>query len=176
MTDTRFRGHQLPGLCEAYKTVWIIIEGFDYQPDNQGKLRIFGMPPKYWPYWQDVEQYKLTLEQRAGIFIQQTNDRYVTARWLAALYRWWTEKAADAHRSHLALHTQRAPAGSIRPPSFLRKVAKELPGVGWDRSLAIAQAFPSVRDMVNADEAQWTQIPGIGKKLASNIVKAVNGQ
>ena len=54
-------------------------------------------------------------------------------------------------------------------PSLLRRVAKELPGIGWERSLLVESHWKSIRDMVNATPEEWTQIDGIGKGISKRI-------
>jgi len=57
----------------------------------------------------------------------------------------------------------------LKPPSLVRRVAKELPGIGWERSLLVEETFDSVRTMVNAPLEQWLEIEGIGKGIATKV-------
>jgi excinuclease UvrABC nuclease subunit len=52
-------------------------------------------------------------------------------------------------------------------------VAAELPGIGWERAGAIALAFPTLRRIVAATEAEWLEVDGIGKKLAKQLVEVM---
>jgi DNA integrity scanning protein DisA with diadenylate cyclase activity len=54
-------------------------------------------------------------------------------------------------------------------PSLVRRVAKELPDIGWERSFTIEQRWPTVREMVNAPADDWVKLEGIGKGIASKI-------
>ncbi len=56
---------------------------------------------------------------------------------------------------------------------MLRRVAKELPGIGWERSLAVEKHFVSVLAMMLAKSPEWEKVDGIGKTLAQKIVKAI---
>jgi len=58
----------------------------------------------------------------------------------------------------------------------IAKVAKELPAIGWERGVAAAHVFPSIRAMINATEREWQEVPGVGKVIAKSIVRTVNGQ
>ena len=58
--------------------------------------------------------------------------------------------------------------------SIARKVASILPGVGVDRSSAVAEAMPTVESMVLAEVEEWEQIPGIGRITAGLVMKALH--
>ena len=47
--------------------------------------------------------------------------------------------------------------------------------VGWSRSGVVAEHFPTVCDMVNADWKEWASLEGIGKKTAQKVVKSLGG-
>jgi excinuclease UvrABC nuclease subunit len=51
-----------------------------------------------------------------------------------------------------------------------------LPGVGVERSGAVAAHFPSVKAMVDARAEEWMMVPGIGKTLAARITTALGGE
>lgn len=53
-------------------------------------------------------------------------------------------------------------------PTLLRRVAKELPGIGWDRSQAVEDKFGSVLKMTEASVEDWESILGIGPTTAMN--------
>ena len=57
----------------------------------------------------------------------------------------------------------------LQQPSLMRRVAKELPGIGWERSLVVEAKWDSVRDMVNAPVEEWLELDGIGKGIASRV-------
>jgi ERCC4-type nuclease len=55
-------------------------------------------------------------------------------------------------------------------------MAAQLTGIGWEKSGAISHKFGSVREMANAEEKDWVEIPGVGKKLSRRIVAALKGE
>jgi ERCC4-type nuclease len=180
MTSGRLSGHQLPGLLASYEWVWVLVEGV-VRPEPQtgvlqeahgGGWRDVQQGPRSFMY-RDVEHYLHSLVVRGGVHVAWTAGRHETARWLAALDSWWL-KSWDEHKGHLAIHRK---AGTrpreLVPPSLLRRVAAELPGIGWERSARVAGHFTSVREMVEASEEQWQQIDGVGKKLAASIRRAL---
>lgn len=57
-------------------------------------------------------------------------------------------------------------------PNTLWRMAAQLPGVDR-RAQAVAGHFRTVRDMANATEKEWEEVPGIGKKTAEAAVRAI---
>jgi ERCC4-type nuclease len=96
-----------------------------------------------------------------------------SSRFILALYRWWQKEWTD-HTSHLARNKTPKEITLVRP-SLVRRIASELPGIGWGKSQAVDEHFLSVEDMILASEKKWASIPGIGKKLSQNIVKCLKG-
>jgi excinuclease UvrABC nuclease subunit len=48
-----------------------------------------------------------------------------------------------------------------------------LPGIGIEKSAAVAAHFETVRALIEASPEQWQEIPGIGKTLAKKITEAL---
>jgi ERCC4-type nuclease len=121
-----------------------------------------------------LEGWLLTLELRGGIHVHRTRSIEDSAAWLAALYHWWTGKAWSQHRGHLALGTQ--PDTSLfNRPSLARRVAAELPGIGYEKSQDVEKKFPTVAAMVAGSEESWRTIPGIGPTLAARAYRSLRG-
>lgn len=191
----RLAAHQLPGLLAGYDDVWLVVEGrwraradglLEVDANGRGHWFQLSHGRQRWMY-RDVVGYLNTMAMLGGVRLIRTESRDETARWLAALHGWWTSKELD---QHTALHTfvdmkqrvmTRADERSmtpalLRPPSFARRVYAQFPGIGWERSQDIERAFPSVAAAVLATEKGWMQVPGVGKTIAAQIVKAVRGQ
>lgn len=179
LSSGRFTGHQLPGLLAGYDRVWLLTEGIwrasesgvlevlqggAWRPAAAGTSRIMA---------RDLDKQLLTLTIRGGVLHHHCATRTDTVRWLSALYHWWVDKDLDEHKSHLAFHQVDLDRALLEIPSLTRKVAKELPGVGWEKSRAVESHFGSVHRMVTADRSEWTQVPGIGKTLAARITTAL---
>lgn len=181
ITDGRLSGHQLPGLLRQYQQVWLIVEG-EWRAGPDGVL-----VTRHHGHWEpvrlgsrrymhrDVMKFLITLEMKAGVHVQQTPDRATTARNVAALHSWWCIDEWDEHRAHLALDTARDTAMLVRP-SLVRRVAAELPGIGYQKSGAVSAKFKTVRDLANAPESDWREIDGVGKTLSKRIVGAISGE
>jgi len=176
LVSGRLTGHQIPGMVQQYHQVWLVVEGM-VKPDREtGELQQFrgsGWRPielgrRRFTY-HDFSAFLATLETKAGVHVRQTEGRWETACLLASLYRWW-QKDWESHRGHLAFEPVLRDTALLSQPSLLRRLAKELPGVGWTKSAEVEAHFKTVDRMTSATEADWVQIKGIGKTLAGKIV------
>ena len=176
--DGRFAGHQLPGLLNLYNYSYLIVEG-QYRAGPGGILQQLvhgrwmdaGFGQRKYSY-REVESYLTTMELKGGLYIRRTLDQQDTAWSIRALYDWWTKKDWGDHRAHLAFDiVTEVRTAMLVKPGVVRRIAKELPGVGWEKSQAIAAEFKTVIEMVEAEEKRWASIPGIGKVMAKRIRK-----
>ena len=177
----RFSGHQLRGLLNGFNEVYLIVEGF-FKGDSQGVLvtyeagewRSLGLGPNCY-MMRDIWLWLNTEAIGAGIHWNKTANPRETASFVSTLYRWWTFKEYEGHRSHLQPNTgQVASLGNF---SLVRRVASQLSGIGWEkRSRAIESAFDSIEEMVHATESDWQSIEGIGKKLSQSIMAELKGE
>jgi ERCC4-type nuclease len=124
--------------------------------------------------YRELDNYLTTLELKAGMRWRRTTNKVETAQAVVDLYRWWTHKDWEQHRSHLAFNTSRDFAAFRKPP-LVARMAKELELVGWDRAHKVAQAFDTPAAMALADVKEWQAVDGIGKKMATKIVAALRG-
>ncbi len=170
----RFSGHQLPGLLNTYKTVYLIVEGLmQCSPTNEQLCTRWGSD------WIPVEGikgsavigYLNTIAVMGGVIIWHTGSPRETTAYLMALHDWWTKKDLDKHRSHLQIR-YKVPT-FIPQMSLVRRIAAELPGIGHDKSGKVEEKFGSVRRMINAEEKEWMEIEGVGKTIAKNIKEAI---
>lgn len=180
--DGRFVGHQLPNMLDCYDQNWLLVEGIWRESDTSGLLEV----PRgsSWTTMRHgangglmagaLEAYLLTLSIKLGLNVKLTGGRRQTVNWLYHLNRWWTEKEYEDHRAYLAFDNSSALA-LVSTPSLVRRVAKELPGVGWHRSGAVASHFGSVVELALAEPREWESISGIGKETARRVFKAING-
>lgn len=183
MQTGRLAGVQLRGLLSCYDIVYLVVEGV-YRPGQDGRLQV----PRGNKTWKGVRlgrrQYMMrdldcflnTLALTTGVQIRQTSTKRHTALLTYNLYNWFQK---EEHTSHLAMHKNRfIDDGSdgilFAKPSLLRRVAAELTGVGWKRSLDVSKHFHSIEEMVMAEEKEWLEIPGIGKTLAPRIVEEIH--
>jgi ERCC4-type nuclease len=177
MTDGRFAGHQLPGLRRDYQHVWLIVEGAFRGNRRTGVLEI----PHGRGNWVDVHRAGRTVMFReliswlttmtvvGGVHVHRTHTRMETSQVIWGLYTWW-DKEFTSHNALHVFNTSGAPS-LYGKPGLIRRLAKELEGIGWGRSGAVAKHFDSVLELVTASEKEWQKIEGIGKTTAKKVVR-----
>jgi ERCC4-type nuclease len=166
----RLQGHQLPGLRGAYDYIWLIVEG-EWRQGKMGQLlhgrrKVHGQMTGG-----ELEKQLLTLEMLGGVHVRHVNHRRDTVRVIGSLYRWFTDRDLDAHRSHLVIYH----ATPLLPISQFRQTISTLPGVGIKTSLVIERKFITLKRAVNASLDEWCSIDGIGPKTALHIREVLNG-
>ena len=172
----RFTGHQLLGLCQDFDRRYLILEG-DYHHDHRGRAVVFrgkGRPQPLRGVTTAVafEQEILNIQTRGGIWVRHTTTRRDTLRVIEAIYRYWTDRDLDSHKSHLAIYAPDIDKGLLSPRTLLRQIAAQLPGIGFERSRAVERHFKTVQEMACAKQEEWLKIEGIGHKTARKIVQA----
>lgn len=115
---------------------------------------------------------------RAGIQHKHFTRIEDCAQWIGVCYRSWS-KPWDEHKLFRTFDKsteirQRAVPGIDADTKLKMSIAKELPGIGYERALEAARHFDTARDMLNAEVGDWLKVPGIGKTLAKAIVAAVS--
>lgn len=112
------------------------------------------------------------METLGGLRVRRTVTEAETVRTVQSLYHWWQR---DDHKS---LHTFNTAydAAAIDRPGLLRRIAAQLPMIGWQRSAVVAKHFGTVSAMVSASVADWMNIDGIGKGIAVKVQKALHGE
>lgn len=181
VTTGRLSGHQLPGLLSSYYKVYLMVEGVWRGNRNTDALEV--KRNKGWRELErgrrrfrasDVWMYLTTLEVMTGVETRITYDMAHTCQIIEYLSKWWG-KEWESHKGHLQMHKGGPPTALVRPgkPSLIRRMAAELPLIGWGRSLEVEKRFGSVEEMVMAGEEDWMEIEGIGKTTARQVVKAI---
>lgn len=194
LNSARLQGLQLPRMLDTYDRNWLIVEG-DWQHDEHGRVTMFkskgrrrpvhGAPPAV-----ELEKRLLTLEIRGGFRIRHCATRRDTVRFVVALYRTWTDKDLDEHKSHLAMHEGPDFDRKLRiPMSDFRQAIARLDGIGyvtsqyieqkcWDTKLNRGSWDRLMRLTIdNIAEIQTRDEKGnarrIGQKRAERIVEAL---
>lgn len=181
MATGRFAGHQLPGMQAVFKVRYLVVEGI-WRANPQTGLLEYPRGKKWLPVdlggrqfmARELEGFLTTQEIMGGMHLRITGTPKQTAQLLVNLHHWWTDKKWEQHHSHLAFDLSDGPETALlRKPGLLRRMAKELPGIGWGRSRAVEDYFDSVADMVNAEESEWLEIAGVAKGIAPQVVEAI---
>ena len=170
----------------GFKWKTLIVEG-DMQPGLDGFLEM--------PHWQNTngkkkrvwlpvtpliqysrfDQYLSEVSLFLGIMVKRSVNVKETAAQVKALWLLY-QKPPSEHHSLKSIYTTPVPGQNLLlRPSLVRRMAKELVGVGWQRSGDVDKRFKSIREMVDATEKDWLEIPGVGKKTAKSVVMALNG-
>jgi ERCC4-type nuclease len=167
---------QLQGLIQTYDHRWLVIEG-EWRVDKMGLVMTQGHRGTWKPTHGrmtvgELENRITTLEMMGGLHVRRTFTRRDTIHLLAGLYRWWTDRALDAHTSHLAVYQP----SMIVPVSQFRATVMTLPGIGRKTSKAVEQHFKTLRNAFTASARDWTHVDGIGLKTASTVVRVIDGR
>lgn len=181
LTTGRFSGHQLPGLIRTYDYCWLFLEGefrsgeygtLEYLHKDRWQSQQAGMRPML---YRDFRSYLTSLEVCTKLKVRCTKSPSDTVEQIGSLFRWWQKPWKD-HKSFQGFHTTSPEYVDLEKPSFMRRVVKEIDGIGWDKSYAVEREFGNVMVMVMASEKEWMAVDGIGKKLATNAVKQLRGE
>jgi ERCC4-type nuclease len=178
IADKRFVSEQLDGLLSTYNRVYLLVEGA-FKPGPAGELLIRSGPRWITPDWgrrtgwtyAEVARWLISVTEGAGLQYQRTVTDFETATWLHELLAESRKKQVD-RRALAGVYQPVIP--SLAPPSFERRVAALLPGVGVEKSAAVASHFRSVAAMVAADEDDWQEIEGVGKTISRKIVSLLH--
>jgi ERCC4-type nuclease len=179
----RFAARQLPGLLDSYAQVWLVVEGA-FRPGPAGELYVprghggrFGPVPwghKDWMY-RHLQHWLLSIQIQGGCRVMVARDKRESAAAIKALFTWWTAKEWSEHETlHTLDHTLQRRIGYR--PTYARKAAAVLPGIGWERSAAVAEKFGSIERMVLASLPEWSEIEGVGVITAKKAMNAIKGR
>lgn len=170
LNTDRFVGHQLPGLTNNYHRVYLVVEGhvrpsprdntLEWRVNGQWEKETHGLRPIM---YRDFIGRLHTFQEMANLRVVHTDSPQSTVVHVLALYHWWDKKWCD-HQSMCAIYEPRPPM--LSKPSLMRRFANVIPGIGWERSEAVAAHFGTVDAMVNAEPKEWERIDGIGKGIA----------
>ena len=177
----RLQGHQLIGMRDMYKFSYLLYEG-ELLYDKAGALqqRKKGRFGKSWltpmPGQMTVNELLKrinVLHLCGGLTLIHTQDREHTLQAILALYRTWTDKNLDDHKSHLAFY-EAPPLGFIKPSPAAR-LAHTIDGIGWDKAKKAATVFKTPAAMCLATVKDWKRVEGIGDGLARKAVQTLQG-
>ena len=171
--EGRYRRNLDDGLLEV--PVWGI--------NGRGNRAEIWKPVQPTTMFSRFDQYLTELQRDAGIIVKHTENVRGTADVILALYQNF-QTPADQHHSLNQIFKPPTPSVQLVRPSLLRRIASELPGLGWEWSKVVADKFASVREMVDADVSVWAGLEKVsengkkrrlGKKTAEKIVKVLGG-
>jgi len=176
--NTRWVADQLQGMVEHYDMPWLIVEGVWRPGDGGPSAPLVEHARGQWREqrfsYQGLDNYLNSLTMCTGVYVKRSGSDVETVAQVCDLY-WLLDKKWEDHKSHFAFHTTPPPRVSFIRPGFVMRVAKEVRDIGWEKAVKVAIHFRNVRDMANAEIAEWEKIPGIGKKIARRAFDAFRG-
>jgi ERCC4-type nuclease len=166
---------QIRGAREAgFRFIFLVVEDI-YREDSSG-----GVEYRRGQTWRTtniechrIDSYLFQLQYYSGITCFRTSTPRETAHLVINLHNMFQRPPED-HTSLNHIYTPPLPVVPLDgKASLLRRVAKELPGVGWELSGRAEKEFGSVREMINADEERWENIDKIGPGKSGMIVSGI---
>jgi ERCC4-type nuclease len=177
----RLGGFQIPGMLKEYFHSYLIVEGV-WKDSKDGMLVLLGRLWKNVAHGKrvfhsaDVHKYLNTISVMSGVTVLYTESPKDTANRVMVLHDWWN-RPWSSHHSLTGVYKPPVAGlfGSISKPSFLKKVAMDLPGVGNTRAGEVEKKFRTFPCMMSATEKEWATIPGIGKKSIEMVMRVLHG-
>ncbi len=129
------------------------------------------------------DQYLTELDYLAGVIVKRTHDVRETADVIKAIYVNF-QKTPEDHGSLHKMFSAPNPESAVElaRPGLVRRMAKELPSVGWEWSKVVSDRFPTVKAMCEAGVDEWASLEithdggksrRLGMKVAERIVRAL---
>lgn len=177
IVSQRFTGHQLPGLQDCYAITYLLVEG-RWKPGKAGELLLGNgdrwdevkWGKKKWGY-RELDHWLSSVEQQGGVCLWRTASRDETVSLIHSRYSWWTSKGWGEHRTVKGAHQELKPFPTckrlelVKPksPSRLRRMYAQV--FGWETSTAVEQRFAQLGQATKASDADWLEVPGVGKEM-----------
>lgn len=193
INEGRLVGHQLPGMLDTYDHSCLIVEGgwrrnprtggIDLYRDPEPRPRAGGSTPggSWYPApfrmtWDQLQGYLHSLAVIVRFPHYRTRNLAETAALIATMYS-WRQKPWGNHSAHLQFHRQQVEHVRLVKAPLLVRVAKEFPGIGWQRDWECDRLYKSVVEMVNQTPDQWAAagIQGVSQGRGAQIAKALHG-
>ena len=179
--DGRF-ADQLRGMRSAGEFNWLLIEG-KLRGYARGSALQMQKSGGRWEHvragmtYQEMIGWTITMCAVAGVMVWRTENQEESVAWIHSLYNWWTAKEWSKHRAHAAFYDPPVTEGNpFEKPTLAHEIAFKLPLLGQDKSYKAAKHFRSTKKMINASEAEWIEVDGVGKRGAKVIVEAINSE
>lgn len=176
----RLQGRQLTEMLKDYDRRYLIIEG-EIEHDGQGRLTrragrhfwktIPGAPPAV-----EVMKRMFVMELRGGISTYFTTKQRMTCLMLLALYRVWTDKDMDEHKSHLALYAPDLDPELMEDIGWFRDACGRLPGVGFKRSKSFESTFGGMESLMAADIPEIAAVKTNNRMLGTSTAQRIHAE
>lgn len=182
MRTGRLHGHQLPGMLAYYDYCYLIVEGIVRRNPDNGLLEM-GTSGGQWRevvlgssrfMWEQFDHFLCTTEH-TPVKVRRTSGARESAETIVSLFHYWNGKLWSEHKSCKVIYTPPDPVIASGELPLVRRWAKELHGVGYEKCLAVEEKFGTSRVMACAPVSEWLKIPGIGEIIAERAVREICG-
>ena len=119
-----------------------------------------------------IDQYLNELSLYAGVQVKRSSNPAETVRQVVDLYHLYQQPPESHHSLPQFYRPSDQQHQYLIKPSLVRRIAKELPHIGWERSKAVEARFKSVEEMIQAGVKEWQEVDGIGPKISQEVVDA----
>lgn len=185
----RFAGFQLKGMNRDYNMVYLLVEGL-WRPGTDGMLETYVRGKGFKPLvlgnreqirrgkgqtftYAELDKHLASLEIQKNVILIRSGSQIEALSQIVDRYQWW-QKDWDEHVSAEAIKFQANI--TFQKITWLRKIACELPGIGWKKSRAVDEYFVTIERMVNALPTEWRQVEGIGERLSVKLYGLMRGK
>lgn len=174
ITTGRFAAHQLVGMQPCYDIRWLIVQG-EWKAAPGGELLIRkgskwkpvpGQRRQVW-FYSALEHWLMTMSVQGGFNVHRAVDLRGSATFIKALHSWW-QKPWEGHDGLNVFNDTLV--RSIVRPGITRRMAAQVPGIGWELSGRVARHFGTPKKMVNADVGEWLEVAKVGPTIAKRAV------
>lgn len=176
----RLQGFQLIGMRDTYDYSYLFFEGswlYDKQGLLQRRSKTTGKPVPLGGQMTISELLKrvFVMHLRGGLNPWPTTSRQDTLSSIRDLYRVWTDKSIDQHKSHIGMYV----APGLVPMSDVRRTFSTFPGIGRAASLAVDQYFGgNLARATSASIEDWSNIrtlddQGKPRRLGTKVAERV---
>jgi hypothetical protein len=192
ISSGRLAATQIPKMHSTYDVSWLVYYGdYRYEP-RTGSLQVRRRASSPWENysngngygnrkplsWSSLEAFLTSPGFTSfNIHVKHCLTIEDVAYWIACVHAVW-QKDPSAHKSFRCFDTTRSMPS--RPPGDLDRVthqiawtASTLPSIRYERGVAAARHFMSLRAMFCADARAWCAVPGIGPTIADGAVRAI---
>lgn len=193
VSSGRLQATQIPKMIETYDVRFLCYYG-DYRPHpRDGSLQVRRSQSSPWETyssngrgaralaWSSVESF-LTSEAflACDVRVKHCLDISTVAYWIACLHAVWT-KPPEHHKSFRCFDSTKSlpsrPVGDLDPITHqIAWTASTLPNIRYERGIAAARHFRSIRAMTSAPVSAWMRIHGIGPSIAEGAVRAITAE
>lgn len=158
----RLQHVQLPRMREDFDFSWVLVEG-EILYDRTGKLQRRVGHATFAPLaggmtFAELHKRIFVFQVCGGLHPIFAKDQRTTVKLLEILYRVWTDKDLDEHKSHLGVY-----APELESYSDLQAVLMRIPHIGAQVAQSAEKEFGSLWNAVTASVSEWSELTTLHK-------------